>query len=337
MSAFPLQRCRRLRQHSGLRSLVRETRLHLEQLVHPLFIHEALSGKRAINSMPGQFQFGLDALAEEIRELERLQVSTVLLFGIPAEKDATGSSILQPDNIINQALNIIKSTAPGMLVITDVCCCEYTDHGHCGPLYETTQGTLDVHNDHTLDLLAQQAVVLAQAGADVIAPSASMDGMVQAIRTALDSAGFTHIPIMSYAVKYSSAFYGPFRDAAESPPQFGDRSTYQMDPCNGAEALREAALDIAEGTDFLMVKPAMMYLDVLYRLKQQWPEYPLVAYQVSGEYSMLKLAAQQGLFSDERRLIEESLLSIKRAGADIIISYFTKQYAQYLACVEHCS
>jgi porphobilinogen synthase len=296
-------------------------------LVMPLFIKEGAGIKTAISSMPGQYQFSVDQLADEIAMLQSLKIPAVLLFGIPANKDAKGSAALQSDSAVAQAIKTIKQQAAELLVIADLCLCEYTDHGHCGVIHKTANGNQDVDNDATLSLLVEQAVVLAQAGADVIAPSGMMDGMIQALRQGLDAAGFQHVALMSYAVKYASSFYGPFRDAAEGAPQFGDRRTYQMDPANGREALREAALDVAEGADMLMVKPAMNYLDVICRVKHAHPAVPMAAYQVSGEYSMIKAAAAQG-WLDETQAMLESLTAIKRAGADIIISYFAKDFAQ---------
>lgn len=319
------RRLKRLRRTSAARAMVRETHLQISQLIAPLFIHETLQDKRAIQSMPGQFQFGLEALPAEIHQIASLGIPAVLLFGIPAEKDPQGAASLQNHGIIQQAIRLIKQTNPTMLVIADVCFCEYTDHGHCGVLNGE-----QIDNDETLNLLAKQAVSYADAGADWIAPSSMTDGMVDAIRTALDKAGHHEIPILSYAVKYSSCLYGPFREAAEGAPRFGDRQTYQMDPANRMEAIREAALDVEEGADLLMVKPAMNYLDVIYQVKQHFPEIPLCAYQVSGEYAMLKAAASQGLV-DERQAMMESLIAIKRAGADLIITYFAKDAARVLS------
>ncbi|KTC68173.1 delta-aminolevulinic acid dehydratase [Legionella birminghamensis] len=325
MSAYPLPlRLRRMRQTAASRALLRETRLNIEQFIYPLFISETLSAPREIPSMPCQFQLPLNALAGEIEELSALGIPAVLLFGLPAHKDAQGSSSWQPEGIIQKAIRRIREVNPDILIITDLCFCEYTDHGHCGVLQGHT-----VDNDKTLELLGQQAVSHAQAGADWIAPSGMMDGMVMAIRKALDTAGFQDKSILSYAVKYCSSFYGPFREAAQGAPQFGDRKSYQMDPANSKESLREAALDLAEGADMLMVKPAMNYLDIIYQIKQNYPAVPLCAYQVSGEYSMLKLAAKQQLINEEQAMLE-SLLAIKRAGADMIISYFAKDLAKLL-------
>ncbi|ARG98007.1 porphobilinogen synthase [Legionella micdadei] len=317
-------RLRRLRLNPAVRALVQETHLHPQQFIAPLFIAETLAGKQEIKSMPGQFQLGLDNLPAEIDQLSEAGVNAVLLFGIPAHKDAIGSASLSSTGIIQQAVRVIRETNKNMLIITDVCFCEYTDHGHCGALHDEK-----LDNDKTLELLAQQAVSHADAGADWVAPSSMTDGMVAAIRQALDKAGHSDTAILSYAVKYCSSFYGPFREAAQGAPKFGDRKTYQMDPANSNEALREAALDLKEGADLLMVKPAMAYLDIIYKVKQHFPEVPLCAYQVSGEYAMLKNAAAQGLLNEEQAMVE-SLIAIKRAGADLIISYFAKDIANFL-------
>lgn len=277
--------------------------------------------------MPGQYQLSLDRLAERIAEVDSLGIPGVILFGIPEHKDARGSAAVQDDGIVQEAIRIARKQAPGLLVITDLCFCEYTDHGHCGPLSETS-GRMDVDNDATLPLLAQQAVSHARAGADLIAPSGMMDGMVHAIRQGLDAAGFAQIPIMSYAAKYASGYYGPFRDAAESAPSFGDRRGYQMDPANGDEALREVALDLAEGADLVMVKPALAYLDIARRVKETFGV-PLAAYNVSGEYAMVKAAAQRG-WIDERRIVLETLTGFKRAGIDMILTYHAPDVARWL-------
>jgi porphobilinogen synthase len=303
--------------------MVRETSLSPEDFILPLFIVEGENIKKPISSMPGHFQMSLDHLAKEATEIQSLGIPAVILFGIPAYKDACGSEAMSANSIVCRAVQALKKAAPHLYVIADVCCCEYTDHGHCGALVGQ-----DVDNDATLELLQKQSVVLAQAGVDMVAPSGMMDGMVAALRAALDGAGFSGIPIMSYAAKFASGFYGPFREAAESTPQFGDRSTYQMDPANGREALREAALDYEEGADILMVKPAMPYLDVLSQMRAAF-DIPIAAYQVSGEFAMLKAAAQQG-WLDHDRVMLESLLSIKRAGADLILTYFAKEAAAKL-------
>lgn len=314
-------RLRRLRQHPRLRDLMSEHTLSVNDLVLPLFIKEGIDDNVAIQSMPGCYQLSLHKLKKEIVEIQKLHIPAVILFGIPKHKDASGSAAWHTNGIIQQAVKIIKETAPNLLVITDLCFCEYTDHGHCGVVTNA-----NVDNDKTLPLLAKQAISHAKAGADVIAPSGMMDGMVAAIRQGLDAEGFTHTPILSYAVKYASCLYGPFREAAEGAPQFGDRRSYQMNPANANEALREAELDIQEGADMLMVKPAGYYLDVIYRVKQRFPAVPLSAYQVSGEYSMIKHAARVGLINETQAMLE-SLLAIKRAGADFIITYFARELA----------
>jgi porphobilinogen synthase len=322
------QRPRRLRRTPTLRRMVRETTLGVDNLIAPLFIVEGRDLVKPIGSMPGHAQRSVDRIGDEIDELAELRVPAVLLFGIPAHKDAGGSAASNPDGPVPSAIRAIKDRAPDMLVIADVCMCEYTDHGHCGVLSSESESG-EVLNDPTLDLLAQAAVAYADAGADIVAPSAMMDGQVAAIRAALDQAGHAHIPILAYAAKFASAFYGPFREAAESTPRFGDRRAYQMDPANGREALREVALDVAEGADMLMVKPAGAYLDVIREVRARY-ELPLAAYQVSGEYAMLKAAAQNG-WLDERRAALESLLAIRRAGADMIITYYAKEAARWIA------
>lgn len=320
---------RRLRYHPAVRRLVRETTLAPSQMILPLFIRAGRQIREEISSMPGHFQLSPDLLEGEIRQAAQLGLGGVLLFGIPAEKDAAGSDALSDTGIIPQAIRAAKDSAPDLLIVTDVCFCEYTDHGHCGPLAETT-GRVDVDNDATLELLARQAAVHAKAGADLIAPSGMMDGMVAAIREGLDSAGFAHVPIMSYSAKYASAFYGPFREAAQSAPQFGDRRSYQMDPAAAAgQALIEVELDLSEGADIVMVKPALAYLDILCRIRQAFPGVPLAAYNVSGEYSMTKAAAQQG-WLDEKAVALESLTAIRRAGADILITYWARDVARWL-------
>lgn len=325
---FPNNRPRRLRQNPRIRALVRETQLAISDLILPLFIKADIAEKQPIVSMPGHFQLNLAALKTEIEEITALGIPGVILFGIPEKKDATGSGGYSNKGIIPKAIQTIKDMAPDLLVITDVCLCEYTDHGHCGVI-EQRHGQYQVANDATLALLAKQAISHAQAGADIVAPSGMMDGMVSAIRQGLDQAGFSDIPILSYAVKYASALYGPFREAAESAPSFGDRRGYQMDAANANEALKEALLDLNEGADMLMVKPAGAYLDIIYRIKQQYPFVPMAAYQVSGEFSMIKAAAAQG-WIDEKAVALESLLAIKRAGADFILSYFAKSVVKWL-------
>ena len=323
MQTLPL-RLKRLRRTPTIRSMLTENRLHVSQFIAPLFISETLTKKREIKTMPGQFQLSLNDLPEEINTLASLNIPAVILFGIPEHKDNEGSASLTSQGIIQEAIRIIRRTNKDILIIADVCLCEYTRHGHCGIL----DGE-HIDNDETLIRLAQQAVSYADAGADWIAPSSMTDGMVSAIRHALDKGLHENVAILSYAVKYSSSFYGPFREAACGAPQFGDRKTYQMNPANANEALREAELDVAEGADLLMVKPAMQYLDIIHRVKQRFPDIPLCAYQVSGEYAMLKAAGQLGLI-DEQQGVLESLIAIKRAGADLIITYFAKDIAQWL-------
>jgi porphobilinogen synthase len=310
-----------------MRRMIRETSLSANDLIAPLFVAAGQHVLRPISSMPGHAQRSVDRLAEEIDTLAELRIPAVLLFGIPAYKDATGSSGWDPHGPVPEAIRAIKHQAPDMLVIADVCLCEYTDHGHCGVLH-SEPGRGDVLNDPTLELLAREAVAYADAGVDIIAPSAMMDGQVAAIRAGLDAAGHYDIPIMSYAAKFASAFYGPFREAAESTPQFGDRRAYQMDPANAREALREVDLDVAEGADMLMVKPAGAYLDIIHAVRERY-QLPLAAYQVSGEYAMIKAAAAQG-WIDERRAALESLLAIRRAGADMIISYYAKEAVRWM-------
>jgi porphobilinogen synthase len=328
LARFPAVRMRRLRQYSTLRDLVRETNVHIQDLILPLFVRHGENRRNPIPAMPGHYQLSVDQLASEIETIVQLKIPGVMLFGIPEVKDATGSNSYHSEGIIQRAVRTIKSLAPELLVITDVCFCGYTDHGHCGVVHERA-AQRDVHNDATLTLLTKQAVSHAQAGADIVAPSGMMDGMIQAIRTALDEAGFNYLPILSYAAKYASAFYEPFREAAEGAPKFGDRRTYQMDPGNGSEALRETALDIAEGADMLMVKPAHTYLDIIYRVKQAHPGVPVAAYHVSGEFAMIKAAAANG-WINERKTVLEVLTAMKRAGADFILTYFAKDAVQWL-------
>ncbi len=329
-SRFPTTRLRRLRYSPQVRSLARDVHLSPAQLILPLFVRGGSGIRQEIRSMPGVYQMSLDVLAEEMAQIATLGLGGVILFGIPDRKDAMGSDALSADGIIAQALRVARQAAPDTLLVTDVCCCEYTDHGHCGVIHSRA-GRADVDNDPTLELLGRQAVAHAQAGADLVAPSGMMDGMVGAIRRSLDAAQFTHVPILSYAVKYASSFYGPFRDAAESTPQFGDRRTYQMDPASGSgQALREAELDLAEGADMLMVKPALAYLDIIRQVHDRFPGVPLAAYNVSGEYSMVKAAAQRG-WIDERNVVIESLTAIRRSGASIILTYWAKDVAQWLS------
>ena len=320
---FPEYRARRLRKNENFRRLIRETSLSVDDLVYPLFAVPGKSVKKPIASMPGQFQLSVDYIAKEAQKAHELDIPAVLLFGIPAKKDEMATGAFAKEGIIQQAVKRIKNEVPDILVITDVCLCEYTTHGHCGMLEKGA-----VQNDATLEVLAETAISQARAGADMIAPSAMMDGQVAAIREALDENSFEDLPIMSYAAKYASSFYGPFREAAESAPQFGDRKAYQMDPANADEAIREMSLDVGEGADIIMVKPALAYLDIICRAKQEF-DLPLAAYNVSGEYSMIKAAAQLGWLDEEKAMIE-SLTAIKRAGADIIITYFAPQMAKLL-------
>ncbi|WP_142414912.1 porphobilinogen synthase [Hathewaya massiliensis] len=318
-----IKRTRRLRVNENIRNMVRETKLHVEDLIYPLFIEEGENIKEEISSMKGVYRFSVDRINEEIKELLDLGIKYVILFGIPKEKDPYGSDAYCSCGIVQKAVKEIKEKYPEMYVITDICMCEYTSHGHCGIL--TKEGY--VNNDETLKYLGKIAVSHAEAGADMVAPSDMMDGRVAYIRNALDEAGFVNLPIMAYSAKYASAFYGPFRDAADSAPSFGDRKSYQMDPANIMEGLREVEIDIEEGADIVMVKPALSYLDVIREVKNNF-NMPVAAYNVSGEYSMLKLAVEKGLLNESA--IMESLLSIKRAGADIIITYFAKEVAKKL-------
>lgn len=323
MAEFPFVRLRRLRRTENLRRLVRETRLTVDCYVYPLFIAQGRNLHQEIPSMPGIYRFSPDTVVKEAEEIAQLGIPAVLLFGLPASKDAEGSGAYDPKGVVQEAIRAIKRAIPELVVITDVCLCEYTSHGHCGVVVD---GGVD--NDRTLELLARTALSHAEAGADMVAPSAMMDGQVLAIRRRLDDSGLTHIPIMAYAAKYASAFYGPFRDAAESTPQFGDRRGYQMDPANAREALREVEQDINEGADIVMVKPALAYLDIIAQVKSKFA-YPVAAYNVSGEYSMVKAAGLNG-WLDEKRAILEILTAIKRAGADIIITYHAKEVVGWL-------
>lgn len=320
---FPIERPRRLRKNETLRALVRETHIRLDQLIYPVFVRPGTGMKLPVSSMPGIYQWSVDLLTDHLEEIYEQGIRSFLFFGIPAHKDAEGSEAYSPEGIVQVALQTVKKRLPEAVLIADLCLCEYTDHGHCGIL----RGN-DVDNDMTIDILAKTAVVQARAGASIVAPSDMMDGRVAAIRHALDQAGFQDIPIMSYAAKYASGFYGPFREAAENTPSFGDRRAYQMDPANRLEALKEVLLDIQEGADMVIVKPAMPYLDVLSDVKNS-VQIPVAAYQVSGEYAMIKAASQLG-WLDERRVVEESLLSIKRAGADMIITYFAPLFAHWI-------
>jgi porphobilinogen synthase len=322
---FPDYRPRRMRANETVRSFVRETTLATRDFIYPLFVKPGTGGKDPVPSMPDVYQFTLDMLPAEIDEISQLGIPAVLLFGLPDHKDERGSGAYDDHGIVQEAIRVIKEHAPEMYVITDVCLCEYTSHGHCGVLDENGY----VINDETLKLLAAEAVSHARAGADMVAPSDMMDGHIAALRHALDAEGFINVPIMAYSVKYASGFYGPFRDAADSAPAFGDRRAYQMDPANVEEAIREARLDVEEGADLLMVKPAMAYLDVLRAVREEF-HYPTVAYNVSGEYAMIKAAAANG-WIDEKRLVLENLLCMKRAGACAIITYHAKDAARWLA------
>jgi porphobilinogen synthase len=322
--AFPIQRLRRLRQHEGLRRMVRETRLSVSDLIYPMFVTEGKDQRREIASMPGQSRLSIDLLVKEAGEVAGLGIPAIMLFGIPDRKDERGTSGYDPHGIIQRAIKAVKDHVPGLLVITDVCIDEYTTHGHCGIVKDGR-----ILNDETLDCLRAMARTHAESGADMVAPSDMMDGRVAAIRAELDQAGYPELPIMAYAAKFASCFYAPFRDAAGSAPQFGDRQSYQMDPANRREALREITLDVEEGADIVMVKPALPYLDVIAAARTQ-TSLPVAAYQVSGEYSMIKAAGKAG-WLDESRAMMESLLAIKRAGADLILTYFAKDAARSLS------
>jgi porphobilinogen synthase len=321
MSYF--ERHRRLRSHTGIRNMVRETNLSVQDLIYPLFVIEGENKKVEIPSMPGVYHFSLDRLEEEIKEVSALSIPSVILFGVPDQKDHHGTEAYSAEGIVQKAIRMVKKVAPELVVIADTCLCQYTDHGHCGVVEEGR-----ILNDPSLELLVKTAVSQAEAGADIIAPSNMMDGFVYAIREGLDEAGFEDVTIMSYAVKYASSFYGPFRDAAHSTPQFGDRRTYQMDPANRREALREAQADIEQGADILMVKPAMAYMDIIREVKDNF-HHPVAAYNVSGEYSMIKAGAEKG-WIDEQKVVLELLLGFKRAGADIILTYHAKEVAKWL-------
>lgn len=324
MSDLQFTRHRRLRHTAGMRALVRETHLHAEDLIYPFFVIEGENKKNEVKSMPGVFQITMDHLHEEMSEVVSLGIKSVIVFGVPAEKDEVGSQAYCETGIVQRAIASIKESFPELVVIADTCLCQYTSHGHCGVVENGY-----VQNDASLELLVKTAVSQAQAGADIIAPSNMMDGFVAAIRAGLDEAGFEHVPVMSYGVKYASAFYGPFRDAAHGAPQFGDRKTYQMDPGNRMEALRECESDIMEGADFMIVKPALAYLDIIRDVKNNF-NIPIVAYNVSGEYAMIKAAAQNG-WVNEKEIVMESMLSMKRAGSDLILTYHAKDVARWLA------
>lgn len=323
--SFPIHRPRRLRRTEALRDMVRETRLSTRSLIYPLFVCPGSGVKEEIGSMPGNFRWSVDLLAEECKEVSGLGIPSVILFGIPESKDEVGSGAYDPNGIVQRAVRKIKQAVPDLTVICDVCLDEYASHGHCGLVRKG-----EVDNDSTLELLGKTALTQAQAGADIVAPSDMMDGRVKRIRADLDAYGFNQTPILAYSAKYASAFYGPFREAADSAPKFGDRRSYQMDPANQREALREIALDIEEGADILMVKPALPYLDILALARQKF-DVPLAAYQVSGEFSMIEAAARAG-WIDRQRIVLESLLSIGRAGADLILTYFAKDVARWLTC-----
>ena len=335
LPTFPHQRPRRLRMNPNIRRMVRETTLSPADFIYPLFVRYGENEKRLIASMPNQYQFSVDKLADEAKSIADLGIPAVILFGIPEQKDWCGTDNFSEDGIVPQAIQAIKNAVPDLVVISDMCFCEYTDHGHCGIInspdnehFHTDLPEGYLLNDETLELLGKASAMHASAGADIIAPSGMVDGMVGAIRSALDANNYQHVSIMSYAAKYSSGFYGPFRDAAESPPSFGDRSQYQMDTANRREALKEVALDVAEGADFLMVKPALAYLDIIREVKDNY-NLPLSAYQVSGEYSMIHAAAERG-WLDLERVALETLTSIKRAGADMIVTYFAKDAVRWL-------
>jgi porphobilinogen synthase len=319
----PYYRPRRLRRNENIRRMVRETHLSVNDFIYPLFVVEGKGIRNPISSMPGNFQLSIDLLIEEVKEVHSLGIPAIILFGIPDDKDGMGSDATNDEGIIQRAVKAIKDAVPEMYVITDVCFCEYTDHGHCGAIIDG-----DVDNDSTLEMLASQVITHAKAGADMVAPSGMMDGMIAAIREGLDANSYEKIPIMSYAAKYSSGYYGPFREAAESAPQFGDRRTYQMDPANAREALYEVELDVEEGADIIMVKPALSYLDIIHRVREQI-DLPVAAYNVSGEFSMVKAASQLG-WIDEQKVAMEMLTSIKRAGADIILTYYAKDAAKWI-------
>ena len=323
-----LNRPRRLRHLSAVRDLVRETTLSMDDFILPLFIRFGKGENTPISSMPGHYQITLDNLPKEIEIIVALKIKGVILFGLPEHKDDQGSEGFNDHGVVQTAIRLIKKIAPDLLVISDICCCEYTNHGHCG-IIKKCGASFILDNDATLEILQKQALSHAKAGADIVAPSGMIDGMVGAIREVLDENNFSHLPILSYSVKYASSLYAPFREAANGAPQFGDRKTYQMDPANSNEALREAELDVQEGADMLMVKPAGAYLDIVYRIKENFPELPLAAYQVSGEYAMIKAAVKMG-WLDENKAIIESLTSIKRAGADLIATYYAKDAAKLI-------
>jgi porphobilinogen synthase len=327
-TGFPTVRLRRLRMSETIREMVRETVLQPSDFIYPMFVVPGNKVRHEISSMPNVYQLSVDELVRECESVLNSGVKSIILFGIPSHKDERGSEAYDENGIVQQAIRELKKRLPELFIITDVCLCEYTSHGHCGILKEKPNGEYEIANDETLDLLAKESLTHVQAGADMVAPSDMMDGRVAAIRNLLDENGFTNVPIMSYAAKYASGFYGPFREAAESTPQFGDRKSHQMDPSNANEAVREVALDIDEGADIVMVKPALAYLDVIYRVKNEF-KMPTAAYQVSGEYAMIKAAAQKG-WLDEERIMMETLTAIKRAGADLILTYYAVDAAKTL-------
>ncbi|EDP76403.1 porphobilinogen synthase [Hydrogenivirga sp. 128-5-R1-1] len=322
-SGFPFLRPRRLRRNENIRRLVRENRINHDDLIYPIFVRYGENVVEEVPSMPGVFRYSVDKVADAVKEVRDLGIPAVIIFGIPEHKDEVGSDTWSDEGIVQKTLRVLKKEVPEMYLITDVCFCEYTSHGHCGVLHDH-----EVDNDATLENLQKQVVSHAQNGADMVAPSGMMDGMVRSIRIALDDAGFSHIPIMAYSAKFASAFYGPFRDAAESAPSFGDRRSYQMDPANSREALKEVLMDVQEGADVVMVKPALTYLDIITKVKEN-TLLPVCAYNVSGEYSMVKAAGKLG-WIDEKKVMLESLISMKRAGADIIITYFAKEVAEMI-------
>ena len=325
---FPNVRLRRLRQHSVIRDLIRETELNLDDLIHAIFIKGEEGEKNPISSMPGHYQIPLSKLDEEIREITALGIKSLMIFGVPNFKDGIGSDSFSEDGIMQKAIRQIRKLAPDLLIISDICLCQYTDHGHCGVM-DDHGGCIDLNNDKTLEILVRQSISHVKAGANMLAPSGMVDGLITTLRRGLDGAGFNHIPIMGHTAKYASAMYGPFRQATEGAPKFGDRSTYQMDPANGREALREAEMDVREGADILLIKPAHTYLDVIYRVKQAYPQIPLCAYHPSAEFSMIKAAAEKG-WIHERKVVFEVLTSIKRAGADFMVTYYAKDVAGWM-------
>jgi porphobilinogen synthase len=330
---YPTVRLRRLRQHPVIRDLIRETELNLSDLTHAIFIKGDKGEKHPISSMPGHYQIPLSKLDAEIEEIINLGIKSLMVFGVPDSKDAYGSDSFNEQGIMQRAIRQIRQIAPELLIISDICFCQYTDHGHCG-FVDDHHNCADINNDQTLKLLIKQSISHVQAGSNMLAPSGMIDGTITTLRKALDEAGFGHVPLLGHTVKYASAMYGPFRQATEGAPKFGDRNRYQMDPANGREALREAAVDVMEGADILLIKPAHTYLDIIYRIKQAYPHIPLCAYHPSGEFSMIKAAAEKG-WIHEKRVVFEILTSIKRAGADFIITYYAKEVAGWIAKEPH--